>query len=189
MRKLELKDIIGYLPYDLQYWIPEIKSNGVLSFDNIRGILADVLYPDAEVHVYKPYFLLRPMSDLIKPIIVKGYNDDNEFVPLAELKKTAYKEAYDGYVTNESVLKEIEPNPKSDGSYMIDNFSFKDGMFEMLEYGEVIKRNKKDEEPFVEIVHTPLNQCNYYDLLNQWHFDYRNLIAKGLAIDINTLNQ
>ena len=43
MRKLELKDIIGYLPYDLQYWIPEIKSNGVLSFDNIRGILADVL--------------------------------------------------------------------------------------------------------------------------------------------------
>ena len=71
---------------------------------------------------------------------------------------------------------------------MIDNFSFKDGMFELLEYGEVIKRNKKDEEPFVEIVHTPLNQCNYYDLLNQWHFDYRNLIAEGLAIDINTLN-
>ena len=39
MRKLELKDIAAYLPYDLQYWIPEIKSNGVLSFDNIREIL------------------------------------------------------------------------------------------------------------------------------------------------------
>ena len=27
------------------------------------------------------------------------------------------------------------------------------------------------------------------DLLNQWKFDYRNLIGEGIAIDINTLNQ
>ena len=26
------------------------------------------------------------------------------------------------------------------------------------------------------------------NLLNQWHFDYRNLIGEGLATDINTLN-
>ena len=33
------------------------------------------------------------------------------------------------------------------------------------------------------------NQSQLFDLLNQWHFDYRNLIADGLAIDIKTLNQ
>lgn len=185
MRKLELKDIVGYLPYRLQGLcrgevIPFIISthyNCDLVVEHCLNSMSDI----------KP--LLRPISDLTKPIVVKGYNDDKAFVPIVALAETAYKEVFDGYVTNESVLKEIEPNPKSDGSYMIDNFSFKDGMFEMLDYGEVIKRNKKDEEPFVEIVHTPLNQCNYYDLLDQWHFDYRNLIGEGLAIDINTLNQ
>ena len=209
MRELELKDIAAYLPYGMNF----INKDGViLRMDALQvsgyNVWAHQRYVKGkkdERDINYPYLkslncsgegdylrrikpILRPMSDLTKSIVVKGYNDDKEFVPLAELKKTAYKEVYDGYVTNESVLKEIEPNPKSDGSYMIDNFSFKDGMFEMLEYGEVIKRNKKDEEPFVEIVHTPLNQCNYYDLLNQWNFDYRNLIGEGLAIDINTLN-
>ena len=27
----------------------------------------------------------------------------------------------------------------------------------------------------------------YYDKLNEWMFDYRNLIYAGLAIDVNTL--
>ena len=27
----------------------------------------------------------------------------------------------------------------------------------------------------------------YYDKLNEWMFDYRNLISAGLAIDVNTL--
>lgn len=28
-----------------------------------------------------------------------------------------------------------------------------------------------------------------FDMLSQWHFDYRGLIAKGLAVDINTIKR
>jgi hypothetical protein len=164
MRKLELKDIVGYLPYDLQYWIPEIKSNGVLSFDNIRGILADVLYPDAEVHVYKPYFLLRPMSDLIKPIIVKGYNDDKAFVPLEVLSYTLFGAV--GLIIDQKMCF---------GYRNKDTFYWDENDFTV---------NYHDSDDYINV-----SFLEVYDLLDQWHFDYRNLIAEGLAIDINTLNQ
>lgn len=36
---------------------------------------------------------------------------------------------------------------------------------------------------------TMFDMYGILDLLNQWHFDYRNLIGQGLAIDINTLNK
>jgi hypothetical protein len=188
MRKLELKDIVGYLPYDLQVYNEQQDSK----IDTIIGIFKgtfDFEYwspLNSDIENYKP--ILHPISDLTKPIKVDGYNEGKEFTPLVALARTAYSELYDEYLLIKKNTIQIEENPKSDGSYQIGGFSYKNGMFEMLDYGEVIKRNKNDLEPFVEIIHTPLNQCKYFDLLNQWHFDYRNLIEDGLAVDINTIN-
>jgi hypothetical protein len=208
MRKLELKDIVGYLPYKMLF---EYKGN-ILRMDTIQrfgyNVWAQQKYYKSKKNVkdinysflsksncsgYGFYIkgikpILHPMSDLTKPITVDDYNNGKDFVPLFELAKTAYKEVYDKCILIKNVASEISSNPKANDIYEVGNFSLKDGMFEVIEYGEVIKRNKKDSEPFVEIVHIPLKQCSYYDLLNQWHFDYRGLIDAGLAVDINTVN-
>lgn len=55
------------------------KSEKITSL--FRGHLENTYYFD-EVKL-----ILRPMSDLNKSIIVKGYNNDEEFIPSEELKK------------------------------------------------------------------------------------------------------
>jgi hypothetical protein len=187
MRKLEPKDIVGYLPYDLKCKYKDEKTIWTLDLSAIEADYKNLKLPLWHYDCVDEIFL-RPLSDLTKPIKVDGYNEGKEFTPLVALARTAYSELYDEYLLIKKNTIQIEENPKSDGSYQIGGFSYKNGMFEMLDYGEVIKRNKNDLEPFVEIIHTPLNQCKYFDLLNQWHFDYRNLIEDGLAVDINTIN-
>lgn len=103
MRKLELKDIIGYLPYDLK----------CLNIDNellIIGQLGNICpYYDGDIGLYnecdsifdyidniKP--ILRPMSDMTKGITVDGYNDCKPFIPSDILSE--YLESHsrnDGY--------------------------------------------------------------------------------------------
>jgi hypothetical protein len=187
MRKLELKDIVGYLPYGLKCKYKDEKTIWTLDLSAIEADYKNLKLPLWHYDCVDEIFL-RPLSDLTKPIKVDGYNEGKEFTPLVALARTAYSELYDEYLLIKKNTIQIEENPKSDGSYQIGGFSYKNGMFEMLDYGEVIKRNKNDLEPFVEIIHTPLNQCKYFDLLNQWHFDYRGLIDAGLAVDINTVN-
>lgn len=61
-------------------------TNGVIILDcfdvlgKCWGPFENVEYSD-----FKP--ILRPLSDLTKPITVEGYNDGKEFVPMEELQK------------------------------------------------------------------------------------------------------
>ena len=98
--------------------------------------------------------ILRPMSDLTKSIVVQGYNDDKEFVPIQYLYDMCSTPP-DGYNSSDFIDESDEV------------WSFSD-LVEAFDYNKILV-------------------C--LDLLNQWHFDYRNLISEGLAIDINTLNQ
>ncbi len=193
MKKLELKDIqsypIGenglkcYSSGEYTDELPELFTINGYSIDcKDTWVWIDVLYELLED--VSP--ILHPMNDLNKAIVVDGYNGGKEFIPFVELAKVGYEEAYQSY-WDEELTKDIGSCLKSDGSYQLGNFSYKNGMFEMLEYGEVIKRGKLD--PFVEIVHIPLNQWKYFNLLNQWFFDYRGLIKEGVAIDINELTK
>ena len=196
MRKLELKDIAGYLPYNLQI---VDRDNEVWTVGQLGNISCyndgDIsLFRDNEGYVSNQYDyvddikpILHPMTDLIKPMTVKGYNEGKEFVPLFELAKLAYDEVFGVEPELNEYNSDFSTSLKDSGAYEFDNFSFNNGMFEILEYGEIIKSNKRDEYTFVEIVHTPLNQCKYFDLLNQWHFDYNSLIECNLAIDINKI--
>lgn len=172
MRELELKDIVGYLPYRLQGLcrgevIPFIISthyNCDLVVEHCLNSMPDI----------KP--LLRPISDLTKPIVVKGYNDDKEFVPMVALAERSFEIEIDA-VTG------FAQNGKCRGVSFI---------FDYVEYGFSYS---EDTDAFHTQIISPKqniitdNQSQLFDLLNQWHFDYRNLIAKGLAIDINTLNK
>lgn len=107
-RKLELKDIVSYLPYGMLF--QEQKNHTIMRMDNIetrnnykiwatqkyiRGVgkdVNDINYPylsarncsgqGFRLSDIKP--ILHPMSDLIHSIAVKGYNGDKEFIPLIE---------------------------------------------------------------------------------------------------------
>ena len=175
MRKLELKDIVGYLPYGMNF----INKDGViLRMDALQvsdcNVWAHQRYVKGkkdEKDINYPYLsslkcsgegdylrrikpILRPMSDLTKSIVVQGYNDDKEFVPIQYLYDMCSTPP-DGYNSSDFIDESDEI------------WSFSD-LVEAFDYNKILV-------------------C--LDLLNQWKFDYHNLISEGLAIDINTLNQ
>jgi hypothetical protein len=175
MRKLELKDIVGYLPYDLQVYNEQQDSK----IDTIIGIFQEKFDFEhwsplnSDIENYKP--ILRPMSDLTKSIVVKGYNDDKKFVPIVALAERSFEIEIDA-VTG------FAQNGKCRGVSFI---------FDYVEYGFSYS---EDTDSFHTQIISPKqniiadNQSQLFDLLNQWHFDYRNLIEDGLAVDINTIN-
>jgi hypothetical protein len=168
MRKLELKDIVGYLPYDLQVYNEQQDSK----IDTIIGIFKgtfDFEYwspLNSDIENYKP--ILHPISDLTKPIKVDGYNEGKEFIPLVELAKKSDD------IVSEYSLEIIKSVPNC--------IEIGDGY--ILQYlGHSFMCFDKDDAQY-----SPINNVHLFDLLNQWHFDYRNLIEDGLAVDINTIN-
>ena len=151
--ELELKHIVGYLPYKLKCSDGELIGiqdhilwSGV--FERNHG--ADYI----PISAIKP--ILRPLSDLTKEIEVDG----EKFIPIEELRiindtirfcDDRFMDYDDGKNTN--VL----------------HFSFYDVFSDSLSFEEIS-----------EIIEN----------LNKWRFDWKdNLIGKGLAIDINTLNK
>ena len=75
-RKLELKDIAGYLPYELkviEYVFSEIHT---IKLDIIKNLFLDRVKP-----------ILRPLPDLYKEITNNG---SEQFIPIVELAKIAF---------------------------------------------------------------------------------------------------
>jgi len=188
MEKLELKHIAAYLPYNLNFID---KKGNILRMDALRvrdyNVWAyqryvngekdknDINYPHLSslkctgegnlLKKIKP--ILRPMIDLTNSIIVKGYNNNKPFVPLIDMAK------YD--MGNEGNKYEL----KRDLDPYIASYYVKvtiDGYNDPFFYNFNID---------VRYTHANLWEL---DFLNQWNFDYRGLINKGLAIDINKLN-
>lgn len=131
--------------------------------------------------------ILRPMSDLTKEITHKGYNDDKPFVPLVhlfqflmgeKLNKQDYKKCEISY------LNSVSPGDHDDDFYAVMNFE--DFKLEVSDQG-IPYLYKVDDNGDYKLHIISIGQY-YYDLLNFWHFDTRNLIDKGEAIDVNTLS-
>lgn len=153
MQKLELKDIIGYIPYGLmQYNKSGIYTPvllGVYSFGQKHTVcMGENIVP-----------ILRPMSDLSKTIVY----EDKEEIPIVELAKIS--------------------TPKRD--YNKYDWKFKDG---------VAVKGRSEFWFNFELscfYHSGFLSANNYDkLFDYLHsrmFDYRGLIDKGLAVDINTI--
>lgn len=173
MRELELKDIACYVPYK-----PKCNVMGgcdddgnaivytVTGCDNDRNgnwvFVSDDGVENCEA-LEDIFLLLRPMSDLAKETTVEGHNNGEPFVPMIELGFVAF-----GYMC---VLID---NKLRLGYENRDSWFWSNGDFYL-----------EQQEPDY---YTNVSYRKVYDLLNQWHFDYRNLIGQGLAVDINTLN-
>jgi hypothetical protein len=124
--------------------------------------------------------ILRPMSQLTQEITQANYNDGKRFVPIVELYKnvggstlqndlTWGSSSFDygvgfGAVLYKAKAKVFEANSYRSwaGNYPV-NFSRKEGM-------------------------NITNHWKLYDLMNQWHFNWRNL-PSHLWIDETTLNE
>lgn len=159
MKKLEQKDITGYLPYGL-YVMEGNKIRKVVgiyhgSYDFEEGYSSP---ENGDITKSKP--ILRPMSDLTKEIKQADYNDGEPFVPIVELAK----------------IGRPRGNWKLGDGEAVDltaHFKYAPGIF--YHYSD---RNE---------IYLVSHQYEMFDQLNAWKFDYRGLIPAGLAIDVNSL--
>ena len=122
---------------------------------------------DSDLDKFK--LILHPISDLTKPI----EHDGEVFVPMIKLAEIASGEA--GWIINDSTVDAIK-YISADTFYL---FSFAKGFlsFEYMLWS--------DDDCLI-----PDKKCNQFGLVQQlikWKFDIANLIEKGEAIDINTL--
>lgn len=174
MRKLELKDICSYLPYGLYLQVEAEDGLFVGQFngyDNNGNISVccgmQCTYGRCEDDNIKP--ILRPLSDLTKPITHKG----ETFVPIVELAKI-----------NEPEYTSIEINDK--GRVFI-NTPYVENMTMVYDSINAIFLNltiRKDGAYRLETNRAARNQQPLFDKLSEWLFDYRDLICQGLALPV-----
>ncbi len=106
--------------------------------------------------------ILRPLSDLTKEIEHK----EEKFVPIIELAKVAFTNSRFSFELSEGLDKFVW----IDDDWNNFKFSFDGYNFHYDGYSRFIP-----------------NQFKLYQKLIEWHFDISDLISKGEAIDVNTL--
>jgi hypothetical protein len=170
-RKLELKDICGYLPHRLKVTDDEgwhiYDLTNILLFQGIfkAGIcqqVNDEFFDEDELFISDSTPILRPLSDLYRIVTHNG----NEIVPIVKLAKMAMP--YSQQYLKESYC-EIIDDDNQHFRFHWNNASFS---FEM--------------ESSYRLCSTPM-QSQLFDYLHELKIDYRDLIDSGLAIDANTL--
>ena len=163
-RKLELKDIAGYLPYDL--YMEYKGANGIHSgvckilaadFDGVKVYGFDFWVFYRQI---KP--ILRPSSDLYRPVMHNG----KEVVPIVELAK----------ITRPSLYCEFD---KLNNTAVIE--------YSRDFYFCAVERDFKFKSRHYKLEYPIKNQYQLFDYLHELKIDYRGLIDAGLAIDCNTM--
>jgi len=178
MRQLTLEDIAPRLPYGQLMMTPSGSIKRLFVSNNMKGSgiedrTIDICLSDG----YRP--ILNPMSNLIKPILVEGYNDDKEFTPIEELFRLAYKSIF---------------------NHRFDDLFIRTDKFNnhlALQAKEIVNGKKWIYGFTVELPNHFLLTLNgdrltipnfdLYKMLYRWHFDTERLIEDGLAVDKNTI--
>ena len=171
--------ICGYLPYGLKCHLMGMAEDDyadpiIPTIHKITGFLTDgsVVVDNGK---YTPWELdevfpiLYPIEYLTKPITVEGYNDGKEFVPIEELANIAYGIDYEfDTIINHGNMHVCRNQCNS------------------FVYNEVAKHFYSVKVWDGGTVENLSIQADLFDLMNQWHIDWRGLIAKGLAVDKTT---
>lgn len=171
MEKLELKHLAAYLPYGLtvtkEDWgkIVKVDADGTtLNHAGINYVLRVQAKP-----------VLRPLSDLTNEIEHNG----ERFVPIMEMAKM--------YSSTNNV-KKIEG--------VASNFHYFKCFYTKKDYQVLIINTDcrawftyyfDDDKPNYGI--NIVNEWEVREKLLSWHFDIFGLMEKGLAVDLNTLNE
>lgn len=167
MKKLTIKELAPYLPFDLYFiryereCVDKTATNIIWSEYKVpvRTQLNAVNLNGFEYDNSKP--ILRPLSDLTKEIEVNG----EKFVPMIKLVSP------DGKEWDLMKVVEYNPFPKLGGDrkyYKVEHDSL----------GEIISINPNN------VLVLPYNLVQY---LFEWHFDVFGLIEQGLAINLNSI--
>ena len=185
-RKLELRDISGYLPNGLAIIMKDETVNivyGAVLNKTGYGLWnpADFYYTryyngQISEHFYTQYYkpILHPISDLYRTIT----HDGKEIIPIAELAKIAIEES-------ENVEWCV-----SDGGAAYYNESEEDE--DELCFCSVGIRYDEYQNAFVYFNEDSDDRCvpnqyQLFDKLNEWKIDYRGLIEAGLAVSVYDL--
>jgi len=160
MGKLELKHLVGYLPYGLscvENMDDGVKIEFTLDVLNISNVIDDIKYSNSILPI------LRQLSDLKKEIEVNG----EKFVPIEKLRELYFK------------TSEI-----SNGGIYIETLVFKYNEFKNFTQ-DLCYTGDNNHEYHRSIGYK--TSIDIYEKLYEWHFDIHGLIENNLAIDINTL--
>jgi hypothetical protein len=175
-RKLELKDICGYMPHVLNVEIHKnaidmedsdynlLNNTGrIIEIEGIGGKIIDFLVKDAKDDCL--YYtiediipILRPLSDLYRTITHNG----KEITPIVELAKISFPEYS---------WKTMQKFGAFAGSYRFD-------FYENIRCFDCSYKGRGVRVDY---------QVRLFDYLHKLKIDYRGLIDSGLAIDANTL--
>jgi hypothetical protein len=163
---MKLQEIAGYLPYGFKMKsrtfsrrMPDVIE---LTIHNLPHLLTLNRLP-----------VLRPLSDLTKPITVNG----EEFVPIEVIGKLFVEsgEFEDG------LFGWNIPTGGDDYQDYYFNIAIKNDVLHLETWGG------KPNEKYAYVLESHAIEYTVYNQLIKWHFDLHGLIEKGKAIDINTL--
>jgi len=171
--------ICGCFPYELKCHLmgmyEEDYANPVIpTIFKIIGVNSVGVITNQDEHTswyFEDVFpLLNPIKCLTKPITVEGYNGGNKFVPIEELANIAYGIDYEfDTIINHGNMHVCRNQCNS------------------FVYNEVAKHFYSVKVWDGGMVENLSIQADLFDLMNQWHIDWRGLIAKGLAVDKTTI--
>jgi hypothetical protein len=166
---IKKEELCCYLPYNTRIWCVDIPdfADSEWTLCGYNPFLGQADIDDGFwVDIEKIKLILRPLSDLTNPITVQGYNNGNEFIPIAELLKIKHKDT--------NFLR--ERHKKIDFK---DCYNYVSAWYSTLATLEII------------VYKHEINKTPYWiiEKFNQWHIDWSGLIDRGDAIDINTLEK
>lgn len=184
-KSIPLKEIVGFLPYQLKWHLP-------LTSERFESILENECYGiiDLEWAIENNY---PREADYLKMTFTQPYPfiaiEDNELF-LGQMKSNLGWEEDDVYMSEMKpvmhpmsyLTKEITHNGEKIKPYEL-LFPI-DGVDEMLCFTSI-----QYAESFLECKN-PLEQCfpfEFWEKLKELHFDIYDWIKDGLAIDLNTL--
>lgn len=177
MKTLTKQILCKYLPWKIRvkvedddvYILSFAPQTNRIIYEDCYGIL------DSDIKYIKLY--VRPLSDLTNPIIVKGYNDDKEFVPMVELAK------------KDMPSEEWMDDTTSFETFILNDYEHTTYYVYNKDLGRLAFNGRKIYYEDEDYNTSPSGNIELFDLLHQWHFDLYNGIKDGWAIDINTLNK
>ena len=171
-RELTLTDIAAYLPYGLMAVYSDNRSK-FIRFNvgtSRKGDRYSICISDNELMP-----ILRPMSDLTKEIAHRG----DKFVPMVEIGKMLGHRNLERYEHDGQVEYGWEVR------YADDSQGYSFGWHDKTKSFGVWMDEIDQCAPY-EI--NTMN-CDVFDKLAEWLFDYRGLIPAGIAVDVNTLDK
>jgi hypothetical protein len=182
MEKIEFKHLVPYLPYGLNMIFEKsgriIELGGIQLTDACNFIYIQKYGQFYEATIWKFKPILRPLSDLTKEITHNG----ETFVPMLEL---AYLMPEYIMVDYNGTLVHYSFQIDDDGNFCI---TFNSGVSDDM----CLSYDKNQMSFYLTIGFSEAMVAPQYDMfqkLFEWHFDVFGLIEKGLAININNLNQ